>query len=164
MRPLMYHSHQTISALHSDKFIFIFGSNLAGVHGAGAARVALQNFGAVWGQGFGLHGQSFAIPTKDEEIETLPKIAIDTYVKGMLTEIERNPNKVFVLTEIGCGLAGYTAADIAPLFSSYVDACVFGEHVNNLIFPEAFAQVLFDLYSDKDCIPFEKMDVSDYII
>ncbi|EYR81910.1 hypothetical protein [Shinella sp. DD12] len=97
--------------------IFVFGSNLAGRHGKGAALYARQHHGAVYGQGVGLQGDSYAIPTKDEAIHTLPLREIKGYVNAFIGFACRHPEMTFTLTPIGCGLAGYKPSDIAPLFS-----------------------------------------------
>lgn len=104
-----------ITELKSNE-VFVFGSNLAGIHGAGAAKLAYEKFGAIKGQGFGLHGQSFAIPTKDENIQTLPLYKIENYIFEFENTIKEKPDLLFYVTEIGCGLAGYTSENIAPLF------------------------------------------------
>lgn len=96
--------------------IFVFGSNLAGRHGAGAAKFAVQHHGAVYGQGWGLQGNSFAIPTKDANIMTLPLDFIRGYVDKFKEFAEQNPELTFQLTPIGCGLAGYKHEDIGPMF------------------------------------------------
>ena len=96
--------------------IFVFGSNLAGRHGKGAALFALKNHGAVYGRGRGLQGSSYAIPTKDEKIKTLPLDAIKTHVEQFLEFARKFPNAAFMLTPIGCGLAGYKPEQIAPFF------------------------------------------------
>lgn len=101
--------------------IFVFGSNEAGVHGAGAARLAYEKFGAVWGKGIGLYGQSYAIPTKDTQIKTLPLNVIDGYVKHFLIFANSNKQYTFLVTAIGCGLAGYNPKDIAPMFKTIPD-------------------------------------------
>jgi hypothetical protein len=108
--------------------IFVFGSNEAGIHGAGAAKLAADKFGAVYGIGFGLMGKSFAIPTKDENIETLPLDKIKSYVDLFLEYTKTKPYE-FLVTQIGCGLAGYTPKDIAPLFKGAPD---------NVILPQVF--------------------------
>ena len=95
--------------------IFVFGSNLAGIHGAGAAKTALK-FGAVYSKGEGLYGNTYAIPTKDAEIETLPLVEIDKHIAKFKECVLKNPDKMFLLTAIGCGLAGYKNSDIFPLF------------------------------------------------
>lgn len=96
--------------------IFVFGSNLAGRHGKGAALFARQHHGAIYGQGVGLQGDSFAIPTKDQFLRTLPLPVIKEYVDGFREFASENPDWSFQLTAIGCGLAGYKPADIAPMF------------------------------------------------
>lgn len=120
------------------KPVFVFGSNLAGRHGAGAAQRALKYHGAVYGQGVGLQGDSWAIPTKDgrggadlkDPRQTLPLEEIALYVAAFLTQAEiLHPDRIFTVTPIGCGLAGYTPAQIAPLF----------RHApKNVILPEVF--------------------------
>jgi hypothetical protein len=97
--------------------IFVFGSNLAGRHGAGAAYEAHQRWGAVMGKGVGLHGNSYAIPTKDHQIQTMPVEAIAPYVTAFVEFAARNPEMSFLVTAIGCGLAGHSPDDIAPLFA-----------------------------------------------
>jgi hypothetical protein len=99
-----------------DEPIFVFGSNLAGRHGAGAALFAKQKKGAVYGCGVGLQGNSYAIPTKDERINTLPLVRIKPYIDQFLEYAKNHPEMVFELTPIGCGYAGYSAKDIAPMF------------------------------------------------
>lgn len=108
--------------------VFVFGSNEAGIHGAGAAKTALDNFGAIRGRGFGKFGQTFAIPTKDHNIQTLPLSAIKDYVDMFLGYAELHPEYEFFLTRIGCGLAGYSDNDIAPLFKNKI--------LPNIIYPK----------------------------
>jgi hypothetical protein len=96
--------------------IFVFGSNLAGRHGAGAALYARKHHGAIYGIGVGHQGNSYAIPTKDERIETLPLSVIRQYVDQFIAYANAHPEFVFRLTPIGCGLAGYKPDDIAPMF------------------------------------------------
>jgi hypothetical protein len=102
--------------------IFVFGSNLAGRHGKGAALYARQHHGATYGQGEGLQGDSYAIPTKDAQLRTLPLDAIRTHVGAFLT-FAGQFNAVFVVTRVGCGLAGYTDAQIAPMFKDAPANC-----------------------------------------
>lgn len=116
-----YHSEQDVP---KEGEIFVFGSNLAGVHGAGAALHAREHYGAVLGEGRGRHGQSYAIPTKDFKIKTLPIDSISGYVKEFIFYALRNPEEAFYVTRVGCGLAGYTDEDIAPLFSSAPTNCI----------------------------------------
>ena len=98
--------------------IFVFGSNLAGRHGAGAAKFAMKNHGAKYGQGFGIQGNSFAIPTKDANIMTLPLRHIRIYVEMFKMFAQDHPELTFQLTPIGCGLAGYKPSDIGPMFKN----------------------------------------------
>ena len=109
--------------------IFVFGSNLAGVHGRGAARHAMKHYGAIWGKGIGHFGNSYAIPTKDENIITLPLERIKGYVDDFVLWAKNHPNMKFYLTRVGCGLAGYTDEDIAPLFADVPE---------NVIIPESW--------------------------
>ena len=89
--------------------IFVFGSNLQGMHGGGAARVAYQCFGAIWGQGVGLQGQSYAIPTMQGGVET-----IKPYVDEFIGFARQHRELKFLVTRIGCGIAGFRDEDIAP--------------------------------------------------
>ena len=104
--------------------IFVFGSNLAGIHGAGAAKYALQNHGAVWGQGIGLQGNSYAIPTKDRNIKTLAISYILIHIEQFLKFASENPTLEFQVTRVGCGLAGYTDEQIAPMFKNAPSNCL----------------------------------------
>nr|DAH84831.1 MAG TPA: NON-STRUCTURAL PROTEIN 3 PROTEIN, STRUCTURAL GENOMICS, MARSEILLES [Caudoviricetes sp.] len=113
--------------------VFVFGSNLAGRHGKGAALWAKQHRGAIYGQGEGYQGSSYAIPTKDERINTLPLFRIRNYVHLFKRFAREHPELTFHLTPIGCGLAGYTPEQIAPLFDD-VPA--------NVILPEEFSMAL----------------------
>jgi len=105
------------------KKIFVFGSNLSGIHGAGAAKFALENHGAIWGIGIGPQGDSFAIPTKDYRIRTLPLYHIESSVKFFMTYAKEHPELTFQVTRIGCGLAGYVDGQIAPMFKGAPDNC-----------------------------------------
>lgn len=111
-----------------EDYVFVFGSNYAGRHGAGAAKLASWYFGAVFGegQGFGIQNRSYAIPTKDERIQTLPLEIILGHVEifTAATHDELHQAKTFFVTKVGCGLAGYTSEDIAPMFSK-TRSCVF---------------------------------------
>jgi len=112
--------------------IFVFGSNLAGMHGGGAARIAMERFGAVWGQGVGLQGQSYAIPTMQGGADT-----IKPYVDEFIAFAKAHPEYTFLVTPIGCGIAGFTAEEIAPLFSYAI-------HTTNIILLESFAKIIND--------------------
>ncbi len=110
--------------------IFVFGSNLAGRHAGGAAYLAYKRFGAIWGQGVGLQGQSYAIPTMQGGVET-----IKPYVDEFIEFAEQHPSKTFLVTEIGCGIAGFTVGEIAPLFEQ-------AKEVENIYLPQRFWEVL----------------------
>jgi Domain of unknown function (DUF4326) len=97
--------------------IFVFGSNEAGRHGKGAALHARRHYGAKYGVGFGRTGNSWAIPTKDAQLRTLPLERIAQYVGQFLVYAEQHPELTFKVTAVGTGLAGYTHEDIAPLFA-----------------------------------------------
>ena len=105
--------------------IFTFGSNEAGRHGAGAAKFAKENHGAIYGQGIGLQGNSYAIPTKNKNLVTLPLAVIKSYVKDFIKFANDNPDIKFKVTRIGCGLAGYTDDEIGPMFSEARSNVVF---------------------------------------
>lgn len=105
--------------------IFVFGSNLAGIHGAGAAAYARIRHGAVYRKGEGLHGSSYALPTKDLRIKTLPLASVQYHVDKFIDFAKQHPNLEFKVTRIGCGLAGYTDSQIAPMFKDAPDNCYF---------------------------------------
>jgi hypothetical protein len=109
--------------IHTQGKIFVFGSNLAGAHLAGAALSALREHGAVWGQGKGFQRTSYAIPTKDHQIKTLPLRVIERHVRLFLSFAESQPRLEFFVTRIGCGLAGYQNQDIAPMFKNAPKNC-----------------------------------------
>lgn len=96
--------------------IFTFGSNLAGIHGAGSAQEAYKNHGAVWGCGIGHQGNSYAIPTKDEFIGVLPLAKIKIHVECFLAYARCRSDLTFNIVAIGCGLAGFAPEEIAPMF------------------------------------------------
>lgn len=103
--------------------IFVFGSNLAGRHGKGAARRAYKEHGAVYGQGVGLQGNSYAIPTKDRALNPLPLSYISFHVLAFKVYAFEHPELTFNVTRVGCGLAGYTDSDIAPMFKGAPPNC-----------------------------------------
>ena len=111
-----------ITTLQSNE-IFVFGSNLQGMHGGGAAYVAHRKFGAIWGQGVGLQGQSYGIPTMQCGVET-----IRPYVDEFIQFAKEHPNLTFLVTRIGCGIAGFTDDEISPLFEKAHD-------VENIVLP-----------------------------
>lgn len=96
--------------------IFVFGSNMAGRHGKGAALWAKQNRGAIYGQGVGLQGNSYAIPTKDAQLKTLPLWFIEEKVRDFVNFAKLHPEMEFEVTPVGCGLAGYSKEQIGPMF------------------------------------------------
>lgn len=112
-----YHRRQAASELALDQIIFVFGSNLAGMHGAGAAAEAQRVWGARHGRGVGWHGWSYAIPTKDQNINVLPLYVVRFFVRQFVREAAENPDYEYQVTAIGCGLAGRTPEQIAPMFA-----------------------------------------------
>lgn len=105
--------------------MFVFGSNLAGRHGAGAALYALKHYGAIYGQSYGPQGDSFAIPTKDSDLNPLSLRDINVYVDAFVMFANMHPEIDFLVTTIGCGLAGYGDDEIAPMFLSSPLNCKF---------------------------------------
>ena len=120
---------ERIMSLKPDE-IFVFGSNLAGMHAGGAARIAVERFGAIMGQGVGLQGQSYAIPTMQGGVNT-----ILPYVEDFIRFADCHPELTFLVTRIGCGIAGFTPREIAPLFAGAVN-------VPNIYLPEDFWEEL----------------------
>ena len=110
--------------------IFVFGSNLQGMHGGGAARVAVSKFGAIMGQGVGIQGQSYAIPTMQGGVET-----IQPYVDEFIEFDKAHSEYKFLVTRIGCGIAGFTDSEVAPLFKEALT-------VENIYLPESFLNEL----------------------
>lgn len=103
--------------------IFVFGSNLAGRHGKGAALHARVNHGATYGQGVGRQGNSYAIPTKDAHLRTLPLEVIHDHVRDFIEYASVHASEVFHVTAIGTGLAGYKHEQIAPMFAGAPPNC-----------------------------------------
>jgi len=103
--------------------VFVFGSNLAGRHGKGAALYARQKRGAIYGQGQGLQGDSYAIPTKDRHLRSLPLDVIEQHIMTFKRFAENNPDKLFAITPVGCGLAGYSQEQIKPFFEPLPSNC-----------------------------------------
>ena len=122
-----------IDTLEKDE-IFVFGSNLAGHHMGGAARVANIKFGAEWGVGVGLTGQSYAIPTMQGGVET-----IRPYVDEFVEFANQHQNMKFLVTRIGCGIAGFKDEEIAPLFRKAVS-------LSNIYLPQKFYDILLESY------------------
>lgn len=115
--------------------IFVFGSNMKGIHGAGAALTARKKFGATIGRMHGMDNNSYGIPTKDENLITLPIYRIKKYVENFLFDASLYPDNTFHVTEIGCGLAGYTPDKIAPLFEG-------ARIMKNILLPKSFWEIL----------------------
>jgi hypothetical protein len=105
--------------------IFVFGSNLAGRHGRGAALMAVRHAGAVYGVGSGRTGEAYAIPTKGAELNVLPLNTIQGFISEFLTYARTHPELKFQVTRVGCGLAGYQDPEIAPMFKDAPDNCAF---------------------------------------
>jgi len=128
----MYNREYTperISELKENE-IFVFGSNLAGSHGGGAAWLAYERFGAVWGQGVGLQGKSYGIPTMHGGVET-----IRPYVDEFIAFAKEHSEYKFLVTRIGCGIAGFTTREMAPLFAKAID-------MENVILPKSFVDII----------------------
>lgn len=110
--------------------IFVFGSNLEGMHGGGAAALAYRKFGAIMGQGDGLQGQSYGIPTMHGGVDV-----IAPYVDRFIAFAKAHPELKFYVTRVGCGIAGFKDSEIAPLFKHAVD-------VSNIVLPQTFLDEL----------------------
>lgn len=123
--------------------IFVFGSNLDGNHAGGAARFAVMKFGAEMGNGIGLQGQSYAIPTlsrpafrmEDLEDIKLPIEEIGQYVKAFIGFAQNHQDMYFYVTPIGCGIAGFKESEIAPLFKECIN-------MENVALPQSFVDIL----------------------
>ena len=115
--------------------IFVFGSNLAAAHGGGAARLAYNRFGAIWGHGIGLQGQSYAIPTMQGGVETI-KPYVDEFIRFAKQHLEQK----FLVTKIGCGIAGFKVDEIAPLFYHAIDS-------ENIVLPKEFDDIVQDIHN-----------------
>lgn len=122
-------SPQWITTLADDE-IFVFGSNLEGLHGGGAALLAYERFGAVWGQGTGLQGKSYGIPTMHGGVDV-----IAPYVDEFIAFAREHKELKFLVTEIGCGIAGFTVGEMAPLFKDAMDE-------ENIYLPQRFIDIL----------------------
>ena len=116
---------ERITSLEPNE-IFVFGSNLQGMHGGGAAYTAYRIFGAIMGQGVGLQGQSYGIPTMQGGVDT-----IKPYVDEFITFAKEHPELLFLVTRIGCGIAGFRNEEIAPLFEK-------AHEVENIVLPEGW--------------------------
>jgi hypothetical protein len=121
--------------------VFVFGSNYSGRHGSGAARLARDEFGAVYGEGLGMTGQCYAIATKNTSIRTISLRDIEWQVNIFMEYAEAHPELTFLVTQIGCGLAGYTPEQIAPMFLNHIIT-------KNVYLPQCF----WDLREGADAI------------
>lgn len=110
--------------------IFVFGSNLDGFHGGGAARIAFDCFGAEWGVGVGLTGKCYAIPTMHGGVD-----AIKPYVDEFVDFARSHTEMQFLVTRVGCGIAGFTDEEMAPLFKGAID-------LENVLLPRSFVRVI----------------------
>ena len=124
---------------NKSKEIFVFGSNLAGIHCGGSALEAVRKHGALYKQGIGHQGDSYAIPTKDENIETLPLEEISKYVDDFLVFARFHVDWTFNVVAIGCGLAGYKVEDIAPMFASASLNCNLPKEFDDYLANEQFS-------------------------
>jgi hypothetical protein len=115
--------------------IFVFGSNLSGIHGAGAANTAFKRFGAKYGVGEGITGSSYALPTKNRELQTLPLDTIKTHVNKFFDLALPHKEYTFLVTEVGCGFAGYSHEDVAPFFERALGC-------DHIFLPESFWNVI----------------------
>ena len=127
---------ERIDALKENE-VFVFGSNYSGRHGAGAAYLAWNKFGAEMGIGEGLTGQCYALPTMDEYFRTLPLVEIKGKIENFINVCKEHIGKVFLLTKIGCGIAGYSPAQIALLFKEFLPL------PSNLMLPREFHELLY---------------------
>ena len=107
----------------NNRLVFVFGSNLAGFHGKGAALHARKYYGAEEYIGVGRTGNAYAIPTKDSQLKTLPLTDIRQHINDFIWYAIKNPDLQFKVTRIGCGLAGYCDHNIAPMFKSAPENC-----------------------------------------
>lgn len=112
--------------------VFVFGSNLKGFHYGGAAKIAHEKFGAKMGIGVGITGDTYAIPTMFDNIEPIKRFVFDFINHAWL-----NSNQTFLVTEIGCGIAGFKPKDIAPLFKDVI-------HIENIHLPESFWKIILN--------------------
>lgn len=127
----------SITQLEEDE-VFVFGSNEAGRHGKGAAKTAMK-WGAVYGQAEGLQDNTYAIPTVNFNIKgKLPLIQINRHVKKFIKFAKENKDKKFLVTEIGCGLAGWEVKNVAPLFEEALN-------VSNIYLPKRFIECIINM-------------------
>lgn len=121
-----YHDESIVKNLAEDT-LFVFGSNLAGTHAGGAAKIAHLHFGASKGVGRGWAGQSFAIPTMNEHLQQMPLSQIQHYIDDFKIYVKHHPKLKFFITAVGCGVAGYKVEEIAPMFKGIGQSVIFPE-------------------------------------
>lgn len=130
-KTVMEYTPENITSLKPGE-IFVFGSNLSGSHGGGAALAAYRKFGAVWGQGVGLQGQSYGIPTMHGGVAE-----IKPYVDEFIAFAQAHPELKFYVTRIGCGIAGFKVRQIAPLFRDALG-------ISNIVLPRDFVEAIME--------------------
>ncbi len=138
-----------------DNQIFVFGSNLNGNHAGGAAADAVQYFGAINGQAVGLQGQSYAIPTLGKDMEQLSVSDIEKYVKDLVKFAIKNPDKEFIITPIGCGIAGFKPEEIGPLFNNHPDNLIMPVEFEPFRYIEGYKAMDEDVKGKYSCRSFE---------
>jgi hypothetical protein len=119
--------------MSSAREILVFGSNTSGIHGAGSALYARLHYGAIYGQGIGIQGNAFAIPTKNASLKVLPLSEIRPHVERFIEFARQHPELTFKVVDIGCGLAGYRPEDIAPMFRGAPANCRFSERFQKIL-------------------------------
>lgn len=117
-----------------DNQVFVFGSNMNGNHAGGAARTAVKNFGAIEGQAIGIQGQSYAIPTLDADMDKISLDDLLIHINNFKSFANANPEKEFIVTKIGCGIAGFDEDEIKPLVH-----CLIG--LPNVLLPEGWNSI-----------------------
>ncbi len=150
-REMIYHPDHT---LPEDDSIWVFGSNLSGRHGAGAALVAAKQFEAKRGVGVGPTGKSYAIPTKDFNIQTMSLKKIEPYVDNFVEYSAGHPDQKFFITRVGCGLAGHSDQDMSFLFAKWFFSSKYQYVFDNCSFPEQWATFLIPEFSPSGKIYF----------
>lgn len=151
----MKFSPENITSLAPNQ-VFVFGANEKGIHGAGAAKTALR-WGAVMGS-YGAMKDTYGIPTKDQNIETLPISKIKKHVYDFLTYAFANKQTEFLVTKIGCGLAGLSEEEVAPLFQDVID-----QEMTNVLLPESFHKYLEPFDSIRPIVVIKESDEAEKI-
>ena len=123
--------------------VFVFGSNENGNHAGGAARVAVEKFGAVMGQAEGMQGQSYAIPTLDKEMKQVSEEALREYIERFRKYADEHKELTFYMTKIGCGIAGFDVEYMAKVMKSF-------DFSFNVVMPKEFYKIITYKGFDKD--------------